>query len=130
MIKGTALTDCTLEVNLTNRGDSMDLKILKKNDTIETKNDEIHVVFDGKAYCDKIDDVIKISIFTTDQGPFVDDVALVITMKERSFLVPSEHSLYEKFIFDDISKKLTIDFQKAMDAASCTENAEFILYSK
>jgi hypothetical protein len=69
-------------------------------------------------------------ILTTDQGPIVDDIALAITIEDIVFVIPSENKLYEKFLFDGISKKIIIDFQKVIEASSCSENAEFIIYNK
>ena len=106
------------------------VRTLRDCDTIETINDEIHISIDGVKYSYGIADVTKIAILTTDQGPFVDDTALLMVVKESYFLIPSEHHLYAKFLFDEISKKITIDFQKAVDASACTENAEFVLYTK
>ena len=108
----------------------MNIFNIKNNDIVEISNDEIQVNIDGKAFCFKIDEILKIAILTSDQGPFVDDVVLAITIEGSVFLIPSENKLYEKFLFDEISKKITIDFQKVMEASSCTENAEFIIYKK
>ena len=110
-----------------NKG-KMEIKILNERDTIKTENDEVYICMDEKDNKFKISDIHKISIFTTDQGPFVDDVALSIVLNQCSFLIPSEHYLYQKFLFDDISKKVSLDFQKIIEASSSTQNAEFVLY--
>ena len=108
----------------------MSVFILKNNDTAEISGSEIHIIISGKAFCLKIDEILKIAILTTDQGPFSDDAALAVTAEESVFLIPSENSLFGKFLFDGIAEKITIDFQKAIEASSCTENAEFVLYRK
>lgn len=111
-----------------NNNSKMEIKILNDKNTIKTDNDEVHISMDKKESIVKIIDIQKISIVTTDKGPFVDDVALFIVFSECAFLLPSGHHLYQKFLFDDISKKITIDFQKVIEASSSTQNAEFILY--
>ena len=108
----------------------MDIFTLKNNDTLEIANDDIKMSIAGKAFSFAIADIVKIAVLTTDQGPFYDDVALAITLGDRVFVIPSENKLYDKFLFGGISKKLTIDFEKAMEAASCTENAEFVIYQR
>jgi hypothetical protein len=108
----------------------MNIFTLEDNDIVEISKDEIQMNIGGKAFCFKIVEISKIAILTSDQGPFVDDVALAVTIEDRVFVIPSENKLYEKFLFDGISKKITIDFQKVMEASSCTENAEFIIYHK
>ena len=106
----------------------MKVFILKNNDVAEISNDEIRMIIDGRSSCFRITEIIKIAILTSNQGPFVDDAALAITIEDSVFVIPSENKLYEKFLFDGISKKITIDFQKVIEASSCTENAEFIIY--
>ena len=108
----------------------VDIFTLKNNDAVEISADEIKMNIDGEAVCFKIAEILKIAILTSNQGPFVDDVALAITIEDRVFVILSENKLFEKFLFDGISKKITIDFQKVMEASSCTENAEFIIYHK
>jgi len=108
----------------------IEIKILNEKDTIKTENDEVHICMDEKDNKFKIIDIDKITLLTTDQGPFVDDVALTIVLDQCIFLIPSEHHLYQKFLFDDISKKISINFQKIIEASSSTQNAEFMLYSR
>ena len=113
-----------------NSRDSAAIKTFGENDKIGIMCDEIQIRIGENEYCYRTSDVVKISILTTDQGPFVDDVALLIAMKDCSFILPSEHPLYEKFLFDDMSGKIPIDFHKIIEASSCAENAEFVLYTK
>ena len=108
----------------------MSIFTLKDSDIVEMSNDEIRFEIGGKVLNCAVSEIIRISILTTDQGPFVDDVALAIAFDESIFVIPSQHCLYDKFLFDEISKQITIDFQGVIDASSCTDNAEFILYSR
>ena len=71
----------------------------------------------------------KISIFTTDQGPVFDDVALAFYFNEMILMLPSEHHSYEK-IYDAISDSLVLDYENVIKAMSCVENAEFTIWTK
>ena len=108
----------------------MNIITLRDGDAAGILYNEMYFEIDGKEQKNDISEIAKISILTTDQGPFVDDVALVITFDDSVFIIPSEHNSYEKFLFDEIAKKLVIDFQKVIDASSCTDNAEFIIYNR
>ena len=108
----------------------MEEKTFKKNDKVGLIGDKMQINIGKSQYCYSISDIIKIAILTTDKGPFFDDVALAVSFDESVFVIPSEHSLYEEFLFDEISKKITIDYQSVMDASTCTDNAEFIIYHK
>ena len=108
----------------------MDVKTLKNGDMIEVIHDEVHIRMGKEAHCFQIADIAKLAILTTDQGPVVDDMALLVVAKETFFIVPSENAVYEKFLFDGIAPKIPIDFQKVIEASSCSENAEFVLYTK
>ena len=108
----------------------MDIEILRDTDTIEMMHDELSICIGGKEYRCTISAIEKISILTTDKGPAEDDAALSVAVDNHFFVLPSEHYLYEKFLFDGLAVKIPIDFQKIIDAAACTENAEFVLYSK
>ena len=116
--------------SIENDAANVSIIVLKDTDKVEVVNDETHIGNSEKKFCFKIDDINKLAILTTDRGPFEDDVALTISTKENIFVIPSEHPLYENFLFDEISKKIVIDYQKIIDASSCTENAEFILFLK
>ena len=105
-------------------------RTLEKNDKIGIVCDEIVISIDKNEYCHKIADIVKIAILTTDKGPFVCDVFLLVAMKDCFIVLPSEHSLYEKFLFGDIAGNISIDYHKIIEASSCAENAEFVLYSK
>jgi len=113
--------------------DSMDgaaVKTLRKDDKAGITGDEIRFSVDKRDHVYRVSDVVKIAIYTTDQGPAADDVALLVAMEDGSFILPSEHPLYETFLFDGLSGEFPIDFPKVIEASSCTENAEFILYAK
>ncbi len=108
----------------------INIKVLNNNDTIEIMDNEIKACINSELVAFRIADISKIAILTTDKGPFVDDVALAITLHKDVIVIPSEHDLYQKFLFDYISKKVSIDFQKVIEASSSTQNAEFIIYIK
>ena len=107
--------------------------VLSKEDSVSLVGDQICVVSgSNKTYYD-LEKVQGIAIKTVDEGPFFDDMALVIYIKNGSdtlIFVPSEHACYEKFLFDEISKVLPIDHKKIIEASSCTESATFTLYNR
>jgi len=71
----------------------------------------------------------KISILTNDRGPAFDDVALALFFSEVIIVLPSKHDCYSK-MYDDISRNLALNYQSVIDAMSCAENAEFVIWTK
>ena len=92
-------------------------------------NKFLHKISFLKSSKYKASDLIKISILTSDQGPALDDVALALFFGSSIVFVPSEHKSYRN-LYVKISKNFKVDYQKVIDAMSCTDNAEFILWSK
>ena len=71
----------------------------------------------------------KISILTRDTSPFIaDDVALALFFTNATLVLPSEHFCYQE-IYDSLSASLPLDYAKIIKAMSCTENAEFIIWT-
>jgi hypothetical protein len=99
-------------------------------DRISADGDYISVQSEKGNYEVSIIDVEKLSILTTDQGPFLDDVFLLIKTKELVIVLPSEHTDYGTFLFDAIGKKIALDYKKIIEASTCAINQEFVLYSK
>ena len=108
----------------------MDIITLKPADEVYISQDQVHLSIDHKKVMFFIDDIDKISIFTTGQGPFVDDIFLIIGLISSVFIIPSEHPQYESFLFDHLGKKIKIDYDKIIESSMSTDNAEFVLYTK
>lgn len=75
------------------------------------------------------DEIIKISVITTNQGPIADDVFLVLFKEEEGVLIPSEAEGYNE-VFERVSKFDEFDFQKYIDSMSSTINKEFICWER
>ena len=76
-----------------------------------------------------LNDLQKLSILTTDQGPVSDDVAMALFINDAIIVLPSEHSCYREF-YDSLSERTDYDYGKVIEAMSCAENAEFIVWEK
>lgn len=103
-----------------------------RDDDILTLNDNtIHVTADSKEYDFELKEVERIVLFTTDMGPFEDDMGLEIELRDNKvIMILSGHKCFKSFLFDQIGKVLPIDYKKIIDAASCTDNRTFELFKK
>lgn len=108
----------------------MEFITLKQEDQIAVLDNEIHVFKDVNEISLPIDTINDISIFTTDEGPFIDDVFLAIKFETKVIVVPSEHPLYSAFLFDELGKKIKIDYEQIIKSSMSTDNAVFVLYKK
>lgn len=75
------------------------------------------------------DEIIKISVITTDQGPYTDDVFIVLFKEEKGVLVPSGAEGYNE-VYERVSKFDGFDFQRYIDSMSSTINKEFICWER
>jgi len=76
-----------------------------------------------------IDLLQKIAIITTDQGPFLDDVAMAFFFQETVLFLPSEHKCYQN-VYDAVSGRLPLDYKEIIKAMECAENAVFPIWEK
>ncbi len=77
----------------------------------------------------KWDEIIKVSVITTSQGPIMDDVFLVIFKREKGCLVPSEAIGYND-VFEKVSKFDGFNFTKYIEAMSSSSDNEFVCWQK
>ena len=67
---------------------------------------------------------------TTDQGPFVCDVFLVLRFRDgTAWQIASESPCYKDF-YDALSKSLPLDQEQALQAMFSTDNALFPLWER
>lgn len=96
--------------------------------------------FDGKTltvdaietgiYKLNLDDIKKISVITTDQGPFIEDMFVYIEIPDNNFFVVESEMPEFNFLFTVFESIGGFDYDKFIKATSSTDNAEFICYEK
>lgn len=107
------------------------IKVETNEDSLHLIDNEIRARVDNHEYVYTIDLVEKIVILTTDVGPFYDDMALVIDVgNNTAIFIMSEHKCYKEFLFEQIAKVFTIDYQKIIEASTCIENKVFEIYRR
>lgn len=100
-------------------------------DTICVRDNKIAVVFEGYEYLFEKEEIEAAMIITTDKGPFYDDMCLAIRIDAKTAIfVMSEHPQYSEFLFDELKRLIPIDYGKAIEASTCTENNIFFLYKR
>lgn len=104
---------------------------IEKNDTLCVKGGSIEAVSRNEKYSFDKSEIEEIVMITTDNGPFFDDMGLAIRINaETAIFIMSGHPLYEKFLFDELGKLVSIDYNAIIRASSCTENKIFPLYRR
>jgi len=85
----------------------------------------------GKVEEIKWDDIGEISIITTSDGPFMDDVFLCLSSVggRTGCAIPSTADGYNE-VYDLVSKFEGFNFQKYIDSMSCAIDAKFVLWEK
>lgn len=104
---------------------------LSSQDTICIKDGKIAVVFENREYAFMKEEIEAAMIITTDKGPFYDDMCLALRIdSETAIFVMSEHPQYGGFLCDELKTLIKIDYSKAIEASTCTENKIFFLYQR
>ena len=84
---------------------------------------------DGRTEVIRWDDIQRVSIVTTDDGPFTDDVFWVITGENGGCLVPSEtHGAKE--LLHRLQLLPNFKNEAVIEAMGSTERAEFICWQR
>lgn len=77
----------------------------------------------------KWNEIEEISIVTTDEGPFLPDVWLMLIGNGKGCSMPQGAPKYEE-VYDIVSKYEGFNFEEAIKAATSTDNAKFQLWKK
>jgi hypothetical protein len=83
---------------------------------------------DGTVERVRWQDLTRVTIVTTDQGPWFEDVFFVFEADSAGIVI--SHEWVERVkIFDWLKKKLSgVDFGQVIQAMACTDNATFLLW--
>ena len=103
----------------------MELTVVKPDEILLYSDYEFE--YNTQTYTMK--SLYKVSVLTTDEGPFVDDVALALFFTDIIIAIPSEHPDYQN-TYDQLSKTLKFNYEEYIKAMSCSDNAEFVLWEK
>lgn len=100
-------------------------EVILTNETIGVRN-----TTSGEIIEMRWDEISRITIVTTDQGPFVEDVFFVFEGKGPAMIVSHEDAVRLK-LNDALDQHLIgIDYEQAIEAMTCTENNSFIIFER
>lgn len=74
-------------------------------------------------------DIAEISVITTDEGPFVPDVWLILMGKDCSCSIPQGAPKFDE-IYDIVSKYDGFDFEEFIKAMGSSDNAKFNVWKR
>jgi hypothetical protein len=77
----------------------------------------------------KWNDIKEIIMLNTDDGPWLPDVWMGLIGDEGGCLIPLGAKGYDD-VFDIVSKYEGFDFESYIKSATCTENAQFLVWKK
>ena len=112
-----------------NEGEAKMIFTLHEGDNVQISNQEINITTPVSRYQFNADQLMEVSILTTDSGPKVDDTGLVLFMdNDDAFIIMSENPLYRKLIFQDMRELVDIDYSSVLAASFATERGMFERY--
>jgi len=76
-----------------------------------------------------IDQIIEIAVVTTDEGPFADDVFVVLKSDQSEMKIPQEAENFDS-LFDVFKKFEGFNYEAFIEAMSSTENERFVCWQK
>jgi len=111
-------------------------KLRERSETNRTRD---RVVFDeegvmrtmanGQVEGVRWDDLVRVEIMTTDQGPFVDDVFWLLSAEDHGCAVPSE-SEGMLALLERLQELPGFDDEAVIRAMGCTDNEFFEVWSR
>lgn len=75
------------------------------------------------------DDIDEIKLSNNDSGPWGIDIWMVLVGKNSHCQIPHGSKGFDE-IYEIVSKYKNFNFNNLMESMSCTENKEFLLWSK
>lgn len=107
------------------------IRVETNEDSLCFVNNKIHAIVGTCEYIYPVEAIEKIVMLTTDIGPFYDDVGLAVDVgNNTAIFIMSEYKCYKDFLFEQIGKILPLDYQKIIEASTCTDNNVFEIYIK
>ena len=102
----------------------------KLTDTVSVNDEElVRTVSDGTVQRVLWRDIQTVTIVTTDQGPWLDDVFFVFAAKDSGVVIAQEWDS-RVGLFDFMSKKLKgLDYESMIRAMGSTDNASFPIWA-
>jgi len=105
-------------------------KLIHKNEKVEFNESKVvRTMRDGKQEIIEWSDLKEVTIITTDEGPFVDDVFWVLSGSVSGCLVPSEADGVQELIAY-LQKLPDFDNEVVIKAMGSSENAKFVCWTK
>lgn len=74
-------------------------------------------------------EIEEIKLINTDEGPFLPDVWMVLIGSDKGCSIPQGSKGWDD-VYDIVSKYKGFDFDNVIKSATCTDNAEFSVWSK
>ncbi len=107
----------------------MRIKVESNEDSLELNESIIKAQVAGIKYEFELSRIEAVFIITTDLGPIYDDMCLAIRFDhENDLFIMSEHPDYKVFLFDQLGKKINLDYDQIIAASTCVENNIFKIY--
>ena len=76
-----------------------------------------------------LDELQSLTVYTTAQGPWTDDVFLALAFDDETWILPPEHPSHQPFL-ESLTPELELDHQQFIQAMCSTDNKSFLIWSK
>ena len=105
-------------------------KVQPEEHYVVTVSDEFVTVEHPKLGKESIKwkDIHTVSLINTDQGPWLPDIWLTLIGDTSRCMIPHESKGFDE-VYEVVSKYTGFDFEKFTESMSCTNNAEFLLWT-
>ncbi len=102
----------------------------RKSEVVTMTEEEItRILPNGQSESVRFDDLMEVSIITTDQGPFVEDVFFVLRGHSGGTIIGHDWACRLKLL-DRIAPLPKFDLEETIRAMGCCENKVFVLWDE
>ena len=99
-------------------------------DNVHMNDEEIvREISDGTTERVRWDELRKVTIITTDQGPFLEDVFFILESSNSGALITHDWATKIQLL-EQLEKLPNFNFEQVIKAMTCTDNNSFLCWEK
>lgn len=103
---------------------------VEPGDSLVFRNDQFFLVAaDGRHLTRHLGELVSVSVLTTDQGPFADDVHLTLDFGGPLWLMAISHPEYKEF-YEALTRRLSFNYEQYLQAVLSVDNNVFLVWSR
>lgn len=108
----------------------MKINIMENKDKIEITNGIITFLICGNIQSYPLSEIDSMTLFLNDIKSDGNDMSLSVCIGNNTVVIPSDYDEFEDLLLNKFCLLLPMDMSAVVQALSCTEKGEFLIYRR